>query len=333
MVNVPMRSTAPLDNGSLSQINQIRVQNPVASGTVQNINNGCPAHPVNGNAPAAGGVTSSVNRMPVQPQPSVAPSPAPQTNPAYNQVTSYQQTTPAYGQQTSPTYGQQTSPAYGQQSSPTYGQQSSPVYGQQPTAPAAPQSGAPAAHPVPQLLHKTMKGQKTGLETGTALTGLKACLGWSVTNPACDLDVSAFLLNTSGKVLGDEWFVFYGQTTSPDGSTRFSTENGADMESITIDLSRLNPQVNQIVFVLTINEALEKHLNFSMVKDAYVRILDPVSGNEIVSFLMDEYYANVTSMMIGAVYKHNGQWKFNAMGSGVARDLAGLCEYYGVVVE
>jgi len=321
MVNVPMRSTAPLDNGSLEQINQIRVQQPVASGTVQNINRGCPPQNAGRNLSSAGNVNSTVNRMttpsqPQQPRPSATTTPAPQANPVYNQVTSYQQTTPAYGQQTSPSYGQQITPAYGQS-----------------TMTSAPQSAAPASHPVPQLLHKTMKGQKVGLETGTALTGLKACLGWSVTNPACDLDVSAFLLNTSGKVLGDEWFVFYGQTTSPDGSTSFVTENGADLESITIDLSRLDPQVNQIVFVLTINEALEKHLNFSMVKDAYVRILDPVSGNEIVSFLLDEYYANVTSMMIGAVYKHNGQWKFNAMGSGVARDLAGLCEYYGVAVE
>ena len=56
------------------------------------------------------------------------------------------------------------------------------------------------------------------------------------------------------------------------------------------------------------------------------------SDTELVSFKMDEYYSNVTSMMIGEVYRHNGIWKFNAIGNGVTRDLAGLCELYGVQV-
>ena len=79
-----------------------------------------------------------------------------------------------------------------------------------------------------------------------------------------------------------------------------------------------------------INEALEKHLNFSMIQDAWVRVLDSPSDQEIVSFQMDEYYSNVTSMMIGEIYLYHGTWKFNAVGNGVARDLAGLCELYGV---
>ena len=70
-----------------------------------------------------------------------------------------------------------------------------------------------------------------------------------------------------------------------------------------------------------------------MIRDAYVRILNAETNAEIVSFLMDEYYNNVTSMMIGEVYKHNEAWKFNAVGNGVARDLAGLCELYGVQVD
>ncbi|MBR4224336.1 MAG: TerD family protein, partial [Oscillospiraceae bacterium] len=94
----------------------------------------------------------------------------------------------------------------------------------------------------------------------------------------------------------------------------------------------LSPNVTKIVFVLTINEAVENRLDFSMIKDAYVRIMDS-SGRELASFMMDEYYSNVTSMMIGEIYKHNDTWKFNAIGNGVARDLAGLCEFYGVEVE
>lgn len=199
------------------------------------------------------------------------------------------------------------------------------------------QSGAmqpastPASKSLPPLVHMVQKGQKTPLENSGKLTSIKACLGWNVKNPACDVDVSAFLLGSSGKVIGDSWFVFYGQTESPDHSTVFHADGGADHEIISVDFTRLDPSVARIVFVLTINEALEKNLNFGMLEDAYIRIMDP-AGTELVSFKMDEYYTNVTSMMIGELYLHNGAWKFNAIGNGVAKDLAGLCGLYGVQV-
>ncbi len=193
-------------------------------------------------------------------------------------------------------------------------------------------SHAVTAKPIPSLQKTIQKGQKVLLSNGPAPASIQAKLGWNVTNPNCDVDVSAFLLNSSGKVIGDDWFVFYGQDTSPDGSTVFSEDHGADREKISINLQKLNPNVSKIVFVLTINEAIEKHLNFSMLKDAYIRILDTAANTELVSFKMDEYYSNVTSMMIGEIYQYNGAWKFNAIGNGVARDLAGLCELYGVQV-
>ena len=185
---------------------------------------------------------------------------------------------------------------------------------------------------VPPLLHPLQKGQKAALSQSGTLSRIQAKLGWNVTNAACDTDVSAFLLGSSGKVIGDSWFVFYGQDTSPDGSTRFAADSGADREVISIDFTKLNPGVAKIVFVLTIHEALEKHLNFSMIRDAYIRIMDQESGRELVSFMMTDYYSSVTSMMIGELYRHSGIWKFNAIGNGVARDLAGLCELYGVEV-
>lgn len=199
----------------------------------------------------------------------------------------------------------------------------------EPAAPAAPV----VRRPIPNFLKPVQKGQKVPLETAGKLTKIKACFGWNVTNPSCDVDVSAFLLNSSGRVLGDMWFVFYGQEASPDGSTVFSVDNGADRELISVDFTKLNPGVSKIVFVLTINEALEKHLNFSMLNEAYVRIINCADNNELTSFKMNEYYSNVTSMMIGEIYQHNGAWKFNAVGNGVERDLAGLCELYGVQVD
>lgn len=203
------------------------------------------------------------------------------------------------------------------------------------SSPAAHTTGhtaLPAQKPAPALLCPIRKGQKVPLETQGRLTGINACLGWNTSNADCDVDVSAFLLSSFGKVLGDTWFVFYGQTKSPDNSTIFTLDQGADREIISIDFTKLNTEVQKIVFVLTINEALEKNLNFSMLRDAYIRIMDRTSHKEIVSFKMEEYYSNVTSMMIGEIYRHNDQWKFNAIGNGVARDLAGLCEFYGVQV-
>ena len=199
---------------------------------------------------------------------------------------------------------------------------------------STPTSNATAPIPaqtIPPLLHPVQKGQRVPLAS-VPVSKIKACLGWNVTNAACDVDVSAFLLDASGKVPGDDWFVFYGQEQSPDKSTSFSVSSGTDREIITVDLAKLQPDVAKIVFVLTINEALANHLNFSMLKDAYIRILDASSDTELVSFKMYEYYSNVTSMMIGEIYRHNNAWKFNAIGNGVERDLAGLCEYYGVQV-
>lgn len=186
---------------------------------------------------------------------------------------------------------------------------------------------------IPALINQTRKGQKTLLGDAISLGKIKACLGWNVKNPACDVDVSAFLLSQNGKVPGDDWFVFYGQKESPDRSVLFSDHENHDRESITIDLSHLDPSVARIVFVLTINDAFSRHLNFGMIEDAYVRILDAASERELVSFAMDEYYSNVISMMIGEVYLHNGNWKFNAIGNGVDKDLEGLCGLYGVQVE
>lgn len=191
----------------------------------------------------------------------------------------------------------------------------------------------PTPKPTPQLLKTVQKGQKTALESQMPLHTLKACLGWNTTNTQCDVDVSAFLLDNTGKVPGDDWFIFYGQTESPDHSTVFCPENSTDRESITIHLDKLDPAVKKIVFVLTIHEALEKKLHFGMVQDAYIRILNGDSKEELVSFKMEEYYTNIVSMMIGEVYYHNGIWKFNAIGNGVAKDLSGLCGLYGVQVD
>lgn len=251
--------------------------------------------------------------------------------------TAYQQ--PAFGQQN--TYGQQM-----QAQQNTYGQQ--PVqqaqqqnYNQQFSQPQT-QATQPQVQQVKQRPAGTgvrlKKGQKFGLAgaNGQALSNIKVALGWDITNQQCDLDSSAFMLGANGTVLGDDWFVFYGSTTSPDGSVRHSGDScGAgdgDDEVINVNLQRVNPQVEKIVFVVTINEALELGLNFSMVANAYIRIVNADNNQELARFDLTNYYSNVTSMMVGELYRRNGEWKFNPIGDGISADLMGLCERYGVNV-
>lgn len=185
---------------------------------------------------------------------------------------------------------------------------------------------------LPALGKRVSKGQKVPLTFSS--NKIKVNFGWNVNNAACDVDVSAFLLAGSGKVVGDDFFVFYGQESSPERSVLFKNVEEANvLQVFDIDTSILNPAVQKIVFVMTINDALENALNFSMLKDAYIQIVDPVTNTEVASFLVEEYYNNINSMMMGEVYLHNGAWKFNAIGNGVNKDLAGLCEFYGVQVE
>ncbi|GEM_PF-148675 len=204
------------------------------------------------------------------------------------------------------------------------------------TSPAiqAPTGNVPVIHDMilPPLVCGIQKGQKVVLDPTNTVKKIDVCLGWNVLNPHCDVDVSAFILGADNKVLGDDWFVFYGQEYSPDKNIHFFIPEKDDRECIHLDLDKLNPNVNKIVFVLTINEALEKKLNFSMVKDAYIRILNSETKKELCSFKMTDYYSNVISMMIGEIYLNKGVWKCNAIGNGVVRDLAGLCELYGVQV-
>lgn len=244
------------------------------------------------------------------------------------------------------------SPAAGQPSCPTGssalpagrpGQPVRPAASSRPAAPAhsvtSPHPAAPvrsAPPPMPKNLTgaRLQKGQKVSLtENGHPISRLEVSLGWYAKNPACDLDASAFLLAGNDKVVGDEWFVFYGQGQSPDGSVVHRGDSaGSTGETLAVDWGRMDSRVKKIVFIITINEALKHRLNFSMVSDAYIQLRSPATGKGILHFELEEYYSNVTSMMVGELYERNGEWKFHAIGNGVARDLAGLCELYGVNV-
>ncbi len=210
----------------------------------------------------------------------------------------------------------------------------------QSTPPPAPQASPSqsVARPSYGGVH-LKKGQKTTLVSanGGILDVIKAGLSWEVSGQQYDLDVECFMLGADGRVLGDDWFVFYGCLQSPDGAVIHSGDcrDGSllgDDEVITIRLSALDPRVKKLVFVVTINEAKQRGLNFAGVKNAAIHIQDCASGMDLCSFQLTDYYASVTSMVVGEIYNHNGQWKFNPVGDGVAADLYELCARYGVNV-
>ena len=183
------------------------------------------------------------------------------------------------------------------------------------------------------------KGQKVSLsKMNSALDMIEVGLGWDVaTNSAIpyDLDAEAFMLGADGKVLSDEWFIFYNQPMSPDGSCKHCGDNRngqgvGDDEVIQLQLSRVNPQVAKIAFVITINEALQRGHNFGGVQNAYVRVVDKSTGNELIKFNLTDFFKEVTSMTVGELYLKGGEWRFNAVGQGLNTDLAGLCGFYGV---
>ena len=191
----------------------------------------------------------------------------------------------------------------------------------------------PAPRRMPQMLVPVARGQKTALRLQErGCTRLRFGFGWDATDARCDVDASAFLLGENGRVLSDEDFVFYGQQTSRDGSVRFQAGGAEDRETITVDTARIDQRVCRIVFVLTIDGALTQKLHIRMLKNVYLRILDDRDGREILSYPLENAFENVTSMTLGELYLHQGQWKFNPVGNGVHTDLAGQCALYGVAL-
>ena len=231
---------------------------------------------------------------------------------------------------------------------PSSGQGSGNNFGvQQPvnTAPAAYASNPQQARPtikrnrVQPTGDRLAKGQKYSIKDreGRPANELKICLGWDIKDGRCELDASAFMLADNGKVPGDEWFIFYGQPDSPDNGVHYKVfkddPSSPDDAAIELDLDRIDQRVQKIELAVTIYEASQNALHFGMVKDLYARILDKRTNREIASFKMDECYSTVTAMVLGELYRYKGEWKFNAVGSGVNKDLSEFCGMYGVALE
>ena len=173
------------------------------------------------------------------------------------------------------------------------------------------------------------KGQKVSLTKGNpGLRNVVVGLGWDVnqfdTGGDFDLDASAFLLSDSGKVSCQEDFVFYGNLAHPSGSVT---------HQIRIDLSLVPENITKVAFAVTIYDAEGRRQNFGQVSNAFIRIYDEANGQELLRYDLGEDFSIETAAIFGELYKNNGEWKFNAIGSGYQGGLAAICASYGVDTE
>ncbi|MBE6860153.1 MAG: TerD family protein [Ruminococcus sp.] len=187
------------------------------------------------------------------------------------------------------------------------------------------------------------KGQKVSISKGNpGLTNVVVGLGWDVnkfdTGGAFDLDTAAFLLTDSGRVSTQDDFIFFGNLKHPTGCVQHLGDNltGAgdgDDEQIKINLSLVPSSITKIAFTVTIYDAEVRSQNFGQVNNAFIRIYNEVTGEEILRYDLGEDFSIETAAVFGELYKYGDEWKFNAIGSGYQGGLAALCNNYGIEVE
>ncbi|NBM16750.1 TerD family protein [Streptomyces sp. GC420] len=172
------------------------------------------------------------------------------------------------------------------------------------------------------------------------LTAVTVGLGWDVrttTGTDFDLDASAIAVSAAGRVVSEGHFVFFNNKSTPDGTIVHTGDNrtgegGGDDEQINVNLQGLTPDVEKIVFPVSIYDAETRSQNFGQVRNAYIRVVNQAGGAEIARYDLSEDAATETAMVFGELYRNGAEWKFRAVGQGYASGLAGIAQDFGVGV-
>ena len=186
------------------------------------------------------------------------------------------------------------------------------------------------------------KGQKISLKKGdgSGLKNVMVGLGWDEAQQTAkglkalfapkpqdiDCDASVILCGEDGKLISsriNDCLVYYGNLRHSSGAVQHQGDNltgggEGDDEQIMVDLSKLPSNVYKLVFVVNIYDAGVRNQHFGMIRNAFIRIVDMSNRTEICRFNLTEDYSGKTGMIVGEIYKHDGEWKFNAVGQGVA---------------
>ena len=184
------------------------------------------------------------------------------------------------------------------------------------------------------------KGQRRSLEkVSPGLIEVFVGLGWDVkvvdTGLDFDLDSSVFLLGSNEKLISDQHFIFYNNLTSPDAakSVQHTGDNltGAgdgDDEVIKIQLQKIPADVQKIVIAVTIHEAAERHQNFGQVQNAFIRVVNAQNEQEVIRYDLVEDYSIETALIMAELYRKDGEWRLNAVGSGYQGGLKALLDRF-----
>lgn len=186
------------------------------------------------------------------------------------------------------------------------------------------------------------KGQKVDLtKSNPGLKSVMVGLGWDVNSfdsgADFDLDASIFMVGKNGKCPTEKEFIFYGNLVHGSESVQHMGDNRTgegegDDEEVKIVLNDVPAEIDRIVFTATIYDAETRRQNFGQVDNAYIRVVDDATGTELIRYDLGEDFSIETAVVAGELYRHNGEWKFNAIGSGFQGGLAALCGHYGIDV-
>lgn len=176
-------------------------------------------------------------------------------------------------------------------------------------------------------------------------------LGWDIAKysnqDAFDLDASVFMVNAMGRT-PEEGFIFYnrrsdkgnysGNTWVVDeanssvihtGDNRTGGGDGDD-EQIFVDLDKIPAWCEKLAITVTIDQAERKGQSFGMVENAFCRLVNNDTGEEEVRFDLGEDFCSETAVVIGEIYRKDGDWRFVAVGQGFNKGLEGLVNNYGL---
>ena len=186
----------------------------------------------------------------------------------------------------------------------------------------------------------TKGGNVSLTKEAPGLTAVTVGLGWdarTTDGSAFDLDASAIGCKADGKVASDQHFVFFNNLKSPDGSVEHTGDNltgegEGDDESILVDLAKVPPQCDKIVFPVSIHMADERGQTFGQVSNAFIRVVNQADGQELARYDLSEDASTETAMVFGELYRNGADWKFRAVGQGYASGLRGIAQDFGVNV-
>ncbi|HAC64762.1 MAG TPA: chemical-damaging agent resistance protein C, partial [Cyanothece sp. UBA12306] len=144
-----------------------------------------------------------------------------------------------------------------------------------------------------------------------------------------------FMLGSNEKLPSEQHFIFYNNLKSPDphhcvehmGDNLTGAGEGDD-EVILVNLTKIPGDVQKLVFVVTIHQADQRGQNFGQIENAFVRLVDVKTKEEVLRYDLTEDCSIETAMIMAEIYSKNGQWRMNAVGSGYQGGLQAILNRY-----